>query len=353
MVVAERLRGDKREKILQYNTSFDQKEKDTGFIKTQLETHLKERFNVLVSTVEYEIVNGHLSRVGTTEPFIEVVKRGRDYIQSVDPNPVDNDREDAEVVGFEKVIDPFCSDPNTFLGSKILSVSPKGEEGSRYNHNFYDIFVLKEKNRKRYVEMSRYSSGLEIEDYRNFFNVYRDFRTAADFLANPIFVGDMSVTAEEIHHRLHQEHEYMTPEEFKEIWTVVENSTFIEDYIFRRDAGSFNAILNFADDVWENRKKKEMGLEYRTFKNYRPSYIERGYYEKRKVRQVVGGCPGKSGADTDDSPFSVSEFGSLEPDKYGERTFKCPACGEINIRPKDELLEQCQHCGSKEVSCSN
>lgn len=299
MVTAERLihKGE-QEHILQYNIAFDKKEKDAGFIMTQLETHLKERFNVLVSTVEYEIVNGHLARAGTAEPFIESIRRGRDFIQKVDPNPVDTNREDAEVIGFEEVTDPFFSNPDTPLGSKILSISPKGEEGSRYNHNFYDIFVLQEKNGKRYAQMSRYSSSLAIEDYKKRFNVYKNFRTAADFLANPIFVADVSVTVDEIHQALHQEHEYMTPEEFKEIWTEVESSGFISIYLARRDARSFNAILNFADDVWENRNKEKGGFEY---KDYR-------YYEDKKVRQVAGGCPGKSGAEIDNSPFSVSEY---------------------------------------------
>ena len=46
------------------------------------------------------------------------------------------------LIGFEKM-DAFLSDPVTPLGSKMLSVSPEGEEGSRYKHNFYDIFTLK------------------------------------------------------------------------------------------------------------------------------------------------------------------------------------------------------------------
>ncbi len=43
----------------------------------------------------------------------------------------------------------------------------------------------------------------------------------------------------------------------------------------------------------------------------------------------------------------------LEDDNYGSRAFKCPRCGQVNIRPKNELVSHCQYCGSNEVSCSN
>ena len=59
-----------RAELLQYNIDYDRHETDMEFIMTQLQTHLRERFNVLISTVEYEIVDGHLVRPGKTEPFI-------------------------------------------------------------------------------------------------------------------------------------------------------------------------------------------------------------------------------------------------------------------------------------------
>ncbi len=45
----------------------------------------------------------------------------------------------------------------------------------------------------------------------------------------------------------------------------------------------------------------------------------------------------------------ISSF--LTQDKYGDREFKCPKCNMTNIRPIDELLDKCQHCGSTEVAC--
>ncbi len=340
-----------RAELLQYNVAYDRGEKDVQFIAKQLETHLRERFNVLVSTVEYGIIDGHLVRQGAEEPFIDSVKRGRDVIQRLSPNPVDVDRENAEVVGFEK-IDAFLSDPTTPLNSKMLSISPKGEDGSKYQHNFYDIFTLKEIQGKRYVELSRYSSGLGRRDYakRLGFDINNP-PEAAEFLTNPIVITDISISSEQIHQALHIDHAYMEPSDFDDVWTSPLVQAFVQRYELNRDARSFNAILNAADEIWENKIKREKGQAFKDYSTHDLSYGEVRYLEEKEVRQAGGQCPGKSGADISNSPFSVSEFANLEHDKYGERTFECPNCGKTNVRPKDELIKNCQHCGSNEVSC--
>ncbi len=226
-----------KEVLRQYNPDFDKKEIDPVFISTQIETHLRERFNVLISTVEYGISNGHLVRKGKNEPFIESIKRGRDFIQRLSPDAVDFDREDAEIIGFEE-IDRFFSNERRPLESKMLSISLRGGEGSKYQHNYYDIFTLKEHNGERYVELSRYSSALSAKDYAIRLGLPTDPPpTDAQFLATPIPLMD-SFSAEQIHKLLHKEHDYMDPLEFEGIW----NSEAVQDrvaiYIVRRNASS-------------------------------------------------------------------------------------------------------------------
>jgi len=337
--------------LSQYNIEYDRTETDISFIAKQLETHLRERFNVLVSTVEYGVTDGHLVRRGIKEPFIESIRKGRDIIQKLSSNTVDADRENAELIGFEK-IDSFLSDPTTPLNSKILSISPKGEERSKYQHNFYDIFTLKEVQGERYVELSRYSSALDRKDYamRLGFDINNPPK-AAEFLANPIIITNTSISSEQIHRVLHIDHAYMEPSDFDEIWMFPLVQSFVRKYELNRDARSFNAILNAADEVWENKNRREKGQEYKDYSTYNPSYGEIRCLEEKEVRQAGGQCPGKSGADTNNSPFSVSDFANLEHDQYGERTFECPKCGKTNIRPKDELIANCQHCGSNKVAC--
>ncbi len=294
------------EQLLQYNIRYDHGETDSRFIAKQIETHLRERFNVLVSAIEYEIVDGHLVRQKTKEPFIESIKRGRDVIRKLSPNPIDFDREDAEVIGFRR-IDSSMSDPLTALGSKMLSISVKGEKESKYQHNFYDIFTLKERNGERYVELLRYSSALNSMDYLKRLSLdTNNPPKAEDFLANPIKITNVSITPEQIHEALHIDHEYMEPSDFDEIWITIQ--PFVKRYLLNRDARSFNAILNFADEVWENKNRKEKGQEYKDYLNYRHSYNEVRDLEEKEVRQVSTPCPGKSGADIGNSPFSVSEF---------------------------------------------
>lgn len=346
MVVVERLALSKQP--FQYNIDFDKGEADGQFISKQIEAHLRERFNVLISTARYEIVNGHLVREGTTEPFINSIKRGRDIIQRISLNTIDIDRENAEVTGFEDTIDPFMSNQDTPPGSKILSISPKGDEGSKYKHNFYDIFVLKEEGGERIVESSRYSSGLTPKEYAELLGFDPDRPpTVAAFLAKPIVITDISITSEQIHKALHKEHKYMDPAEFSEIWGTVQS--FVRQYLLRRDGRSFNAILNFADEVWENNKRQQG--KYRDYTNYVPSYEERRYLEEKEVRQVAGGCPGKSGADIDSSVFSVSEFsrgysfdheGICVVCKSGPKALgPCEICEECTIKiEKEEQLGQ-------------
>lgn len=310
-----------REQLLQYNIDFDRHETDQQFLRTQLETHLKERFHVLLSTVEYGIVDGHLVRQGTSEPFVNSITRGRDIIRRFATNPEDFDREDAEVEGFKDVIDPFLSDPNTMLGSKVLNISPKG---GKYEHNFYDIFTLKRRNGQRYVELSRYSSALAPEDYAKRLPGLNPDNppTAAEFLANPITIKDIFITTEQIHQSLHKDHDYMTAEDFEEIWEGVQ--TAVSRYLFNRDANSFDAVLNFADKVWKNQKSRKRGNAYIDFTRYVPTQAELRQLGNEPVRQVAGDCPGKSGAD--DSQYSVSEFADM--DYKFDQPGPCKKCGE-------------------------
>lgn len=331
--------------LLQYNPDYD-KHENPQFIATQIETTLRERFNVLVSTVEYGISDGHLARKGKSEPFVNSIKRGRNVIQAIDSRSIDFDREDAEVVGFEETIDPFLSNPETPLGSKILSISLEGEEGSKYGHNFYDIFTLKRKDGKRYVELSRYSSALDAQEYAKRLPGFDPANppSAAEFLANPIPITNIFISAEQIHQMLHEEHDYTSPSDFDEIWRTVSDQRFVENYISNRTGRRFNAILNFADEVVENRKKRADGAEFRDYMNQPPSHTERRFFEQTEVRQVITACPGKSGADIN-SPFSVSEFADM--DYKFDQQGPCKKCGE------DVSCGPCGICKSCDIQIRN
>lgn len=311
-----------KEALLQYDIGHDRSEQDQDYIALQLQTHLRERFNVLVSTVEYEIRDGHLVGKGRKEPAIASIRRGRDHIQRLSPSAIDFDRENAEVEAFEAIIDPYFSNLQTPIGSKMISISLRGEEESKYQHNFYDIFTLRYRNAQRVVELSRFSSALESKDYAQRLPGYDQNNppTADQWLRSPIIVPNIFVTAEQVHEAFHKKHEYMAPQAFEEIWVTVQ--PLIRHYLVKRDAESFNAILNFADDVWESNKKREMGKKYQDYSGYIPSSDDMYRLGNREVRQVSTACPGESGA-RKNSLWSVAD--------HAEGTIlccTCPKCGK-------------------------
>lgn len=310
-----------RPQLLQYDISFDRTEVDKTYIRTQLETHLKERFHALLSTVEYGIIDGHLVRDGKREPFINSIIEGRDIVRRLSTTSEDFDREDAEVEGFRDVIDPYLSDPNTPEGDKVLNISPRG---GKYEHNFYDLLTKKIKDGRYYVELKRYSSALTSQDYAMRLPGMdpENPPTPAEFLRHPIKIENPSVTAEEIHKTLHKEHDYMTELDFNEIWIGVQSA--VERYLLNRDANSFNAVLNLADRVWDSQKKRKAGESYTDYTNYIPTKEKLRDLGDEPVRQAPGGCPGKSGAD--ESPYSVSEFADM--DYKFDQPGPCKKCGE-------------------------
>lgn len=354
-----------RAELRQYEIAYDQYETDNKFIARQLETHLKERFNVLLSAVEYEIIDGHLVRPGQSEPFINSIRRGRDILRRFGKTPEDFAREDAEVEEFEK-IDPLFSNPQTRTGTMVLAASLNGrldadgnlkpESESKYLHNFHDIFTLREESGKRYVELRRYSSGLTGREYARRLPGLdpENPPTSAEFIANPIVIESTGISADDIHRMLHKEHEYMTEENFSEIWIAVQ--PFVLRYLAHKDARSFNAVLNFADEVWENKKRKNEGQRYRDYSSgFYPSQVEINFYENKEVRQVATACPGKAGADIINSPFSASEFGlKIGRDESGCRCeiksdnhYHCPGCNQKYADETDKSPEN----RTKKCSC--
>ena len=141
---------DRPKRLVAYEPKFDRqayseatdKEKLDAYTKKQLETHLGERFNVLLSQTRFEIRNKEIYGENTQEPFMDMLQRGAKYRRE-NGNPVDFDREEAEVIGFSK-IQTKLTDEDTKIGAMMLSISPPGKEESVYKHNFYDVFTLKQ-----------------------------------------------------------------------------------------------------------------------------------------------------------------------------------------------------------------
>lgn len=352
-----------------YNVSFDRKafreaspykKNDLiAYTEKQLITHVGERLNVVLSKGRLNIKEGHLVGENTDIPLLEMMQRGRDYRRK-HGKKVDFPREDAEVIGFNK-IQRLLVDENTPVETMIISVSPRGREGSSYTHNFYDIFTLKEDESGRYVESRRYASALTAKESVQKLKeiVLGDeipLPNDVSLLANPILISKGIISsAQELHLVLHKDHPCVNEEEFNRV--IVFNKAYRQEYLRALVENPddpdlkylYNAVLKNADKLAGKDGSENNGTVVFVDLNRgitKEQIIEVG---KGPVRQVMTGC-GSSGAAEEDSAYSVSQFGD-DSDEKGSLRFICPKCKQINRRPRGEVIPNCQKCGG-DVSCN-
>lgn len=337
------------ERVVAYEPSFDRhayevfglkdKERLDAYTKKQLETHLGERFNVLLSETRYEIKDGQIFGENTNEPFMQMLLRGVEYRKKYG-NPLDWEREKAEVVGFRKIEETLLSQ-KAKIGEMMLLVSPPGDGDSIYKHNFYDVFTLKEDEKGRHVEAIRYSSSLANDEYVEKLKPIKDFGKGvkdSDFLANPMQVSQLFKTGDNVHKYLHKNHEFITKEEFDQIVTIT--TPLITSYVNTLSEKPFdenlqlltyNAILNKADIALEliTYKDRQKFVKEYLFQSKISAKTDIFMLGRQPVRVVATGC-GSSGGFTvanslnaTFSPFSVSEFGKKQQEK---EWFSCPKC---------------------------
>ena len=318
----------------------EKKQRLNSYTRRQVETHIGERFNALLSITNYELRDGIIYGQNMDEPFMDSIVRGRNF-RRIHGNPIDWPREAAEVFGFPKT-QKLMAEANE--GEMVAVVSKPGKinlqtgEQSIYQHNFIDIYTKKRDEKGVYIEARRYSTALTGEEYIDFARSQRqnvpDDADDAFFLENPFQIRTFE-TAEEVHRFLHKEHTYITEEELSEILSAC--APLIIAYINALASGeldlqrfTFNAVLNRADDKYLEMKKGERVVYEEGLS--RDQIIALG---QREVREVLTGC-GSSGGfnmskDGKLAPFSVSEFARDYPfDKFGI----CHKCkGETMLGP--------------------
>src|SRR3989344_3718445 len=349
--------------------------------RRQLETLLGERFNTRLSVTRYEIKDGQIFGENSDEPFLDVLKRGRDY-RKLRGNSVDHTREGAEVDGFIETEKILC-DKDTQVDTTVVSVSSPGQKGSDYEHNFYDVFALCADEKGKYIKAARYSSSLTNKEYVEKLKEIKpdlkipDIADDVYFLSNPVKLDPNSkfVLEDRIHKHFHKDHDYMTEDDFQFI--VVGCSQLTTEYTKAlaenpKDEKSqlliLNAILNRADEIADRIKKKyEVSIgTVKAQKEYRveihPSTFaaqvltrEQMYLLGSKpVRRVNTGCGSSGGFLLSNSssasnkvltgpagPFSVADFGkketSQEINNISEARIikcKCPVCGAENVKAR-------------------
>ncbi len=370
MVKTEVLGRGVASKAVAYDDRFDrERAMPAAYVTRQLETFLGERLNVLLSKNKYEIKNNLIYGENMNDPFIDVIKRGIEYRSKLDGDQrVDKKREEAESEGFSKVQEILCN-PNTPPETMIISVSPPGEGVSIYKHNFYDIFTLKKEGEKKFIEARRYSSALSNNEYQDKLSLFypklygKDVNvTDVYFLSHPVMANSLFQNPDQLHEYFHKNHKFMKEEHFEQVIDACRLliNYYVEEVSINPNNVTrlrliLNAILNKADreaDLIHTEKDifYDAILGPNRVLDFRQ---EVEFLGNQPVRAVAAGCGPSGGFGKDkksSSPFSVSDFG-LSEDKYGDRKFECPECGKTNVRPKNELISNCQHCGTDKVGC--
>lgn len=354
-----------KERAVAYNIDFDirpaVKRESDHYIQKQMETHIGERFNVLLSAYRMEVRGQTIFGHNINEPFLDTLKRGQKY-RKIHGNPADQRREEAEVVGFGKIQDTLAN-PETKTGTIMLSISPSGDERSDYIHNFYDIFTLSEDESGRFIEGKRYNSVLTpvetVKRLKEKFEIDNlPFPNDVSLLSNPILIPTGNAeNADDIHALLHQKHDYLNSTDFDYLKRAIK--PFIETYkkaLLTGDRAyiddSYDAVLNHADDIWEDLQEtndKEM-LVLEFLARGLPTREEILIIGNRPVRQTMTGCGSSGGSGKDKSSRSVAEFGSIDRGYEFDQPGPCQQCGRDVPCGPCHICESCVVASEQSLS---
>ncbi len=274
-----------------------------------------------------------------------VSERFRNAIYQKEREGQNPKREVAECLGFQKIEDKFLAGED-FL---FLWISPPGNKEDGYGDYSFSFMGEVKDNKIRVVP---YRNQLSLDKHREvagiFSNQADNLATDVDFLNNPIFIdkqeGRKSV---------------------EDLLVEIGERERIDLSWRQRLEGRLRGLMDmFVDAVKRNASDIELQKIKRTIENFTidkkteiisGEYIQHDFDTRHLIDAygnyappVVGGSCGSSSSST------LMEFQKAlnpEPDKYGDRVFDCPECGKTNVRPKDELIKNCQHCGTSKVAC--
>lgn len=281
-------------------------------------------------------------------PILNIYKKAIAYRQE---RGLSVNREVAECLGFQKLQDGLADAP---IGTMAMWVSRPGSKEEGYGtHSFtFLIQVVEDQVEGKSLRVIPYRNEQSIEEQKRnlmyFDENAQNYNSDIDLLANPTIIqqSDSIQDLDDVIAFIGEE------EKFNIAWR--ENITFImplvRAYIEMARSGApdeellkarytiENIVLEKKDVIQSQEKNSTVVLDSK------PQIIFERYGSY--APPVAGGSCGSS---------SSVEIGALNnfllQDKYGPRTFDCPQCGETNLRPENELLSNCQHCGTDQVSC--
>ena len=310
-----------------------------SYNKDQMIKGLGERFHVVISRYEYDIRDDKLWGKDMDEPAIDSFMRGRDH-RLEHGNPVDFQREESEVRGFEKMQKIMAAD-TTPVETTVMSISQPGLEGTTYNDNFIDFHTKKiDENGRVYVQSQRVSSGLTMEESIKKISAFAQIEIdgndpAASLLENPIAI-DSSMTVDDLVFYMYKDHDYMDERTFRAIVGSVSHlvNAYAESVVKNPDDKNYhrliaNTILNKADEALEDIKIYGVEALEKIMPITTPYHIEREIedYGHREVREIMAGC-GRSGGFEVDGKETAQSVADFDPNKKRILCCTCPFCQE-------------------------
>jgi hypothetical protein len=251
-------------------------------------------------------------------------------------------------------------------GDTVMWASPPGPKEQGYGEYgfIYAGKVTKHTNGQARLAMSAIRiEKPTIEQYNLAFTALTgekmNAKKAEDFLASPKLIKK-NIEEREVDSVL-QENFNFSPdfkEKVKFLSIIKQMEPLIEDFLEIMEHGSsaeklkgFYKLENYALKLKKEYEKEEK-IVYQ--KIVRLNDLEDKYSKKPPIAK--GSC-GKTGESAKSNNLIIAGRGGrgagflLSHDRFGSRAFNCPACGQENIRPENELLSNCQHCYSGEVGC--
>jgi hypothetical protein len=318
------------------------------YTNDQVDTMFGELCNVAQSTYKLTIKDGRLFNESYNGFFLDMVKRGRDYRKKQGSNATD--REDAEVTGVENIIQPVLTHKDAPENFSVVSFSPP-RPGSIYTKNFYDVYTVRGKGKDRFIEVTRFTSGLDRSEYvekikqMGIANKIPDNATDVDFLSNPVLLPPFSEYSnpDSLHAFMHKGHSFMTRKVFEkqilramqplktDYLNALENQPYNVDLIGKKFDAMLNAIAEAKRRISIGSAKLTTSIDEKIL--FTAKDIVR--FENQEVQQVMSGCGVSSGFKKD---FSIKNplqdvikniLKGLKPHSvadFGQEWFNCPKC---------------------------
>jgi len=284
-------------------------------------------------------------------------------------NNLSSSREEAEYIGLQTLSKNISQAKS---GDTVLWASPPGPKELGYG-DYGFLFVGKvSKTNNGEADVSMSAIRIENPSMQQFNSVMSSLtgdklnhNSPEQYLARPELVKQ-GLSQAEIDRALSRYFSFKTnPQHQQKLNSIItQMSPMIEDFI---------PIMRYGTK--EEREKALHALENYALKLKseppKPLRGEKIIYQIPKIPHRLGdiieifgryappkaagscGLSGETSRSNMPSSFNGNEVADLTygSDRYGSRTFKCPSCGQTNIRPQGELLKSCQFCDSSEVAC--